>query len=355
MQSTFIPIRRHGFTLIELVLSLGVLGVLIVSMTSLMVLTSRAIPTSKDRDQQAVQVRDRLDSMDSDLSVATELSDVSATSITIKVPDRTGDTTSETITYAWSGTNGDPVTMSINAATPKAVLNSVASFTLELSTDIRDVSIVSGIEESSEQLLDSYAGPTDTSDKATALQLHAQCVLPVLDSDVIAWRLTRFVHTIYRNAGQLTNYTVTVHASNATGSLDTLSILGGATRFLGTANANQTVPQSFSFASLPWRSPNTSLWIAILPILPSAFEVPSQSKAPSTGYTAKGILSGPTKLWNIADYNGSYLYEAYGVVRRPKRITTQQTCGTQVRVTARMLSGDVVVINPRLWNLPEVK
>lgn len=321
-------------------------AVLATAMASLMVLTSGAIPTSKDRDQQSVQARANLDTMEADLAIATSIIAHDSESIEFKVPDRTGDLIEETIKYEWDEDDNE-LTRVVNGGSKAVVLSSAPVFELTLTTDTRQEWVVSGTEESSEVVLASYLGTTDQVLTTNVLVVYAQFVLPLLDSDVTEWRLTKFRHAFVPVAGKETAYSATVHPPTASGWLNGLVTLD-TTSNVPTGNAGETSMQTLDLSACTWRARDTGLWVAIRPGIISEFQLPAQSVAADAGYT--GISS---NLFQ-PNRNAALSYEALGRVRRPKKVATTVAYATHAKVRAELASGQILLIQARMWNQPEV-
>jgi prepilin-type N-terminal cleavage/methylation domain-containing protein len=373
---------RCGFSLIELVLSIGVVGVLLVSMTSVMVLTSRAIPTSKDRDQQATQARANLDMLESDLSMAIEVSSVTSDGFTIKVPDRTGDSLPETIVYEWEDP-GDPLTRSMNGSAGAIVLESVDQLEVQFTTETRTTTIAAGTVDSSEVVLASYTAATDQQLPASVATVQALCVVPFVDSDVTHWRLTGFRHAFASSGNSATSYTATIHPQTAAGDINELSLLASASNTpasqtqsqgggesanasnasmnmssqgssASSPNPNENAMQQLTFANVAWQPRDRGLWVVIRPGLVSQFTLPAQSVAADPSYTATGTIVASLTNWTFANRNIAWSYEALGQVRRPGTSTVTTTHATAARVRALLPTGEYLLVQPRMWNEPEV-
>lgn len=109
--------RRRGFTLIELVVSLGIVGVLAMAMGSTIVLSMRALPTAGGGPETQASAGRTLQIIGSDVRLATAVSMPDVRTLTLTIPDQTGDASDETVTYAWAGTAGNPFTRTFNADT----------------------------------------------------------------------------------------------------------------------------------------------------------------------------------------------------------------------------------------------
>lgn len=123
--------RRSGFTLIEIVTSIGILSVLMWAMLSTMLIASKAIGSSDSKIAKISQGNNILQRITADLSLAQSFSERTATAVTFTVPDRNGDGSPETIRYAWSGTAGDPLTYQYNGGTVVNLAQDVHAFDLD--------------------------------------------------------------------------------------------------------------------------------------------------------------------------------------------------------------------------------
>lgn len=124
---------RPGYSLIELVVSMGSATMLLVGLASTIFISSRALDGNsalkKRTDASAV-----LGDVVSDMSHAIRFSERTANAVTFTVPDRDGDTRPDTIRYAWSGTPGDPLMYSFDGEPEVAIADDVQTFNLTFLT-----------------------------------------------------------------------------------------------------------------------------------------------------------------------------------------------------------------------------
>ena len=124
--------RRPAFTLIELLIALGVMTVLIGGMASAVLVASKAMPAPESLASRTNQGEELAADIGADLAIAVRIVSMEAKAVTFEVPDRGyGAVGPETLVYAWSGTPGDPLTRSVNGAAPVTLAEDVQHFSLE--------------------------------------------------------------------------------------------------------------------------------------------------------------------------------------------------------------------------------
>ncbi|MFO1001550.1 MAG: type II secretion system protein [Planctomycetaceae bacterium] len=125
--------RRRGFTLPELLISVSVSGLLMVSLGSALNIATRSL-----RPDAAAAVS--LDSgrslrmIQEDLRFATRIIDRGPRSIRMLTTDADRSGKGDIVFYSWSGTVGDSLTRSVNGSTAIPVCEDVADFNIALST-----------------------------------------------------------------------------------------------------------------------------------------------------------------------------------------------------------------------------
>lgn len=121
---------NRAFTFVEMAVTLSILSIVLVSLGSVLVVTAKALPSAPGANAATVSADAALDSFMSDIRFATSVTEDTSKAFTFTVADRTGDSTPETIRYAWSGTPGDPLTRQYNGGAAVNVVPSVNSFNL---------------------------------------------------------------------------------------------------------------------------------------------------------------------------------------------------------------------------------
>jgi prepilin-type N-terminal cleavage/methylation domain-containing protein len=122
--------KKRAFTLLEVMLSMVITGIIMAAMVSAMrvcgdgLTDGTVVATTASQTDRAIQM------ITQDLASATSITQSTATSVTMVVPPRNGDTTSETICYSWGGTAGNSLTRTYNGGAAATVVPNVYQFQL---------------------------------------------------------------------------------------------------------------------------------------------------------------------------------------------------------------------------------
>lgn len=186
--------RRAGASLIELIASTAIIGILAVALGSTMILSARA-------NEQAVQLAETpnnqgiVKQIASDLQLATAFTQRTDTAVTFTVPDRDGDNIPETISYAWSGTAGDPLVYRYNNSSVVTIADDVHGFALSyLLRTTQGIPQGPQEQESAEMLLifhDNAPKGSFHSYGFSASRLAGQYFSPTLPINTVSWKITR--------------------------------------------------------------------------------------------------------------------------------------------------------------------
>lgn len=125
--------KRFGYTLVELVIAVGISSTLVVGLPSSIYIVSQSMNADNKTINRSstAEVHTRLVN---DLKHATTFSELTNLAVTMVVPDRDNDSQPETIRYSWSGTGGDSLMYEYNGGTPIALATDVHAFDLSYLT-----------------------------------------------------------------------------------------------------------------------------------------------------------------------------------------------------------------------------
>jgi|GEM_PF-1211474 len=119
---------RIGYTLIELIVSMGTASFILGGLSSSLYIASRGL----DQDGTALRAEadQVLDKFLADVEHAISFSERTTNAVTFTVPDRDGNGLPDTIRYAWSGTPGAPLTYEYNGSAAETIAADVQIFNL---------------------------------------------------------------------------------------------------------------------------------------------------------------------------------------------------------------------------------
>lgn len=96
--------RRAGISLLELITTLITSSILLSGLTASIVLSNRALQVTSNQQQGTLQHRQSIEQFRADLREATRLETPTAESISLTVPDRTGDAVPDVVSYSFPTT-----------------------------------------------------------------------------------------------------------------------------------------------------------------------------------------------------------------------------------------------------------
>lgn len=148
--------RRSGLTLVELLATMVVSGILLTAMTSTMLIASHALPKPNSTIDSVLKGADIVEQMVEELHSAVSFTTRTANAVEFTVPDRNADSVPEVIRYAWSGTPGDPLTRRYNGGLPTNIAESAEEFNLAYSTFSTTTTVRTTSDTTSPEIVFSY-------------------------------------------------------------------------------------------------------------------------------------------------------------------------------------------------------
>jgi prepilin-type N-terminal cleavage/methylation domain-containing protein len=149
------PRHRRGLTLVEMLIASTVIGIIMVSMGSVMLLSVRVLGSSGSgitQERGATTLAQLTEELREAESISSRPAD--GRSIIFTVPDRDGDGNGEVIQYTWSGTPGTPLYRRYNYGSTEEIVEAVDSFSLSYLTRELELAMTSEkLVESDEMLL----------------------------------------------------------------------------------------------------------------------------------------------------------------------------------------------------------
>jgi len=124
---------HRGFTLVEVTLSMATMIVVLGGIGAAMALSARSVTTRNDSRTELRSGAEILAQLSDELRYATALNTAEADQIEFQVA-RGG--SSQTIKYGWSGSDGDPLTKTIDDSSTAKVVATVSDFALTYQTTV---------------------------------------------------------------------------------------------------------------------------------------------------------------------------------------------------------------------------
>jgi len=119
-----------GFTLMEVALSCVIVSVIMLAVISTIMIGQKGLSNNVTITANASKGNQAVQMIMLDVSLATAITERTATAITMTVPDRDGDGQPETIRYRWSGVSGDPLTRQYNGSAAATVADNIYQLNL---------------------------------------------------------------------------------------------------------------------------------------------------------------------------------------------------------------------------------
>ncbi|MFZ4572856.1 MAG: PulJ/GspJ family protein [Phycisphaerales bacterium] len=181
---------QRGFTLIELVLSMGMLVLICGVVAGVVSLAGRSMESPDERATGPLETARVLSGVLDELSLATSVTTAQSGKVEFTTGDVTGDGAADSVSYSWSEP-GAPLLRTVNAGAEIEIAPAVAEFGVAFTSREATHEVAGADAEGAEQLLASWSLDGPVSAKVTATSIHAQYLRPALSAEVTGWRPTR--------------------------------------------------------------------------------------------------------------------------------------------------------------------
>jgi prepilin-type N-terminal cleavage/methylation domain-containing protein len=325
---------RRGFTLVELLVAAGVLSVLMLALTGVIGVVSRAIPSNDDPAVHAALLRRVADMIAMDAGTASSVTMTGKDSWVFVLAGRGPHGEDMTVEYAWSGEPGTPLTRTVDGSDPQVLLAAADEFLMAFSTETRERRVQGAAVESAERLIAQCTEYPATELRLSSLQAVSHFVLPRFPSSVESWRPTRLV-VMARSEGSASGSTsVRIFRANA-------QDLPGSTQIASATLSESHLSQNMAWFSIHFPSAGTVLpEQGICIVLAHASDTHSCALAAVDGSVmdSQALLAVSTTgglSWTAVP-DASLVYELYGVVRERQTQTQSITVATGGTVRVEM-------------------
>lgn len=192
----------RGYTLMELAVASAVSTLIVGALGSAVVLAAGSLPAAATGSGGLLEASDALSQIAGDLEQGAYVTRPSAAEARIVLRDRDGDGAPEVVEYAWSSTDGEPVTRTDDFGDPRDVLGDVGRFAVSLTTADSTETYV-GAKVIQTQEIDSLkwsSGYTQSLSIQSGF-VYANRIQPDLPANCLGWRPSRV--TLYGRQGGL--------------------------------------------------------------------------------------------------------------------------------------------------------
>ena len=298
--------HRCGFSLVELVTSLSIMSILLVSMGSAIVIAARGLPDPNSPLTEKVDAADVVRQLANEVAYATAVLKASPTELQFVV-NRNGAPT--TISYLWSGTPGDPLVRQYDAGTPVNVLESVQQFNLDYELGSEAIAVPT---ESAEIELAKYPIAVFSSEfKIRKNDWIGQYFNPTFPADTISWRVTRVLFRARDDGPNNGETLVQLRLFDEITQLPTNTILEQTSMWEAFLTPSFTW-QDFAFSNVAGLSPTDNICLVLEWVSSNKSAVIEYDNRPSGRLKTTDAGLG----WNY-DNGKSMLYYVYGKVTQP--------------------------------------
>ena len=360
---------RRGYTLIELIVSIGSASVLTAGLASAVIVANGGLSAPESPDGQRLDASDVHRQLLSDLRHAQSFSERTDTAVTFTVPDRDGDGFPDTLRYAWSGPPNNLLEFSMNGGTSVTLAEDVQDFELSYLTQTLIAPTVIEDEGTNGSRLLFISGAIQLDAELSFFQLLAGEIAPTTTSafeDDLISLFESWGYEVTKVAAEQTTLLqeelVSADVVYVSSEPLTASISPGvlASTTAGVVNAQEVHSSTFGFSSTvgdwdatgfdPTNTPHyittgypVDTWVTMLSSRGDGFSVDGTL---SSDLTVLGTLGQSDAYGLVALYSGSTTYDARTVPGRRVQIPFPQSSSPVSALTA---DGQTILRNAVDW------
>jgi type II secretory pathway pseudopilin PulG len=330
----------RGFTLAEMVVSLGCVAVIAGATMSVMVVASRSMPRAGDRTDTATTVRQALDRIEAELLQAREVTVIGPAEFEVRVPDVTGDAADDSVLYRWPSKDGEPLVRVVNGGDDQVILEGVTGFTAEWTPRASVEAGAGPAAYGDEVVLASCSLPQTSTGRFKSGDKHAQWIVPVLPGGATHYQVTRFGAFINKAATGTVTFGADVVSGNVSGPTGTVL---ASSSLSATGSAGASVMSTAVFASPPERVAGQAVWVVVSAPVPGTSD--TVSLVGPVGNDGEACAAGATLVvtsWSVTQ-DGSLRYVMYGRVKRPQDLAVTRMDAVRLTLTTQHQPGIVHV------------
>jgi prepilin-type N-terminal cleavage/methylation domain-containing protein len=235
------PARAHrpAFTLVELIASMAIYGLILAAVGAALTLITRAKPRTDALWRARMDGTRLAMQLTSDLQTAISFAERTATAVEFTVFDRGGDGIDDTLRYAWSGTPGDPLMYSVNGGTPATLAPAVHAFSMAYQAN-PPTAQPRGDELAVLKAHDDAPGGKFKDYGIDATHWCGVYLTPALPAGATKWHLRRFRFRAKRDGAQTDGVIKVIVAQADASGYPTAAVLDTVTVLEATLDANYT-------------------------------------------------------------------------------------------------------------------
>lgn len=344
---------RRGLTLVELVVSAAIMGIIMTGLASAILIASHALPSDQNPATALVDSVAVADQIAEELRSAIWIRQHDPTAIAFTVPDRDADGASESISYAWSGTVGDPLQRQYNSGAIVDVLDDVHSFALRYDLETTTEEYPGVPVESSEVLLSSYTGANDLEGyDIDQDDWIGQYFEPSLDPNAVGWKVTRVLFEARARDTKDGQTLVQLRPADPDG-LPTATVFEQHTMYESDLIYSYQW-QEFAFSDVSGLSPDDGLCLVLQ--FGAGNEDSARIRYDNHGVSGEFYTDDAGADWTMSADNEMrrYIYGTWSTPGPPQTATRQYVTGVEFGLQVGDDSARLVITRAQTLNTPEL-